>query len=120
MWGKQTLQVLDNFSRVPEAKLRMLEHRNHVRGGPIRGRSGVLEGHRLFQQIGEAVKGLARGLGLTCIQAPGEAEAMCAALELAGLVDGCVSKDGDTLLFGAQTVYKELHLQTRCPHQVTA
>ena len=36
-------------------------------------------------------------------------------MQVEGLVDGCVSPDGDALVFGARTVYKELHLQTASP-----
>ena len=48
------------------------------------------------------------------VQAPGEGEAMAAALSAAGLVDGVQSRDADALLFGAPTVYKRLHLLVRC------
>ena len=45
------------------------------------------------------------------IQSPGEGEAMCAALNKAGIVDACATFDGDVLLFGAHTVYHTLKLQ---------
>ena len=48
------------------------------------------------------------------VQAPGEGEAMCAALNAAGLVDACATFDGDVLLFGAHTVYHTLKLQVIC------
>ena len=38
--------------------------------------------------------------------APGEAEAECAALQRAGVVDAVLSEDGDTLMFGATTVIR--------------
>lgn len=47
------------------------------------------------------------------MRAPGEAEATAAALNLAGNVDAVASRDGDTLLFGAQTVLKEARLYVR-------
>ena len=47
--------------------------------------------------------------------APGEAEATCAALNRAGCVDGCASSDSDTLLYGAEAVYRTLKLQVGCP-----
>lgn len=46
--------------------------------------------------------------GLWVVQAPGEAEAMCAALNRAGRVDACVTKDSDALLFGAQTLFQTI------------
>ena len=49
------------------------------------------------------------------VQAPGEAEATCGALNAAGLVDGVATVDGDALLFGASVVYKELGLSTSQP-----
>lgn len=47
------------------------------------------------------------------MQAPGEGEAMCAALNAAGLVHACATCDGDVLLFGAQTTFHTLKLQVR-------
>ncbi|GFH25169.1 uncharacterized protein HaLaN_23093, partial [Haematococcus lacustris] len=55
--------------------------------------------------------------GLPVVQAPGEAEAMCAALNAAGLVDAVQTKDVDALLFGATTVYRNLHLQVTSQSQ---
>ncbi len=46
--------------------------------------------------------------GLRVVQAPGEAEAVCAALDRAGHVDACVTKDSDALLFGAQTLFQTI------------
>ena len=42
------------------------------------------------------------------IQAPGEAEATCAALNRGGYVDACATIDSDVLLFGAETAFHTL------------
>lgn len=44
--------------------------------------------------------------GLPYIIAPTEAEAQCAWLEQAGLVDGVITDDNDAFLFGGQRVYR--------------
>jgi DNA excision repair protein ERCC-5 len=44
--------------------------------------------------------------GLPYIIAPSEAEAQCAWLDAAGLVDGVVTDDNDVFLFGGRHVYR--------------
>ncbi|KAK1267812.1 DNA repair protein UVH3 [Acorus gramineus] len=46
--------------------------------------------------------------GLPYIIAPMEAEAQCAYMELANLVDGVVTDDSDVFLFGARSVFKNI------------
>ncbi|KAK7099265.1 uncharacterized protein [Littorina saxatilis] len=55
-------------------------------------------------------------LGVPYLQARGEAETLCAALNAAGVVDACVSDDGDCFLYDARVVYKNLTLDTKDPH----
>ncbi|KAL6459703.1 hypothetical protein MHYP_G00314620 [Metynnis hypsauchen] len=54
-------------------------------------------------------------LGVPWIAAAGEAEAMCAFLDAQGLVDGCITSDGDAFLYGAQTVYRNFNMSTKDP-----
>ncbi|XP_076450153.1 uncharacterized protein LOC143286465 [Babylonia areolata] len=55
-------------------------------------------------------------LGVPYIQSQGEAEATCAALNAAGVVDACVSDDGDCFLYGAKVVYRNLTIDAKDPH----
>jgi len=54
------------------------------------------------------VQYLLEAFGVPYIIAPMEAEAQCAYLEMCGAVDGVVTDDSDTFLFGARHVYKNL------------
>jgi flap endonuclease-1 len=49
-------------------------------------------------------------LGLPYIQSPGEADVVCAWLAKNKYVDGVITDDFDTLLFGAPVIYKQLLL----------
>ena len=52
-------------------------------------------------------------LGVPWVTAAGEAEAMCAYLDSKGLVDGCITNDGDAFLYGARTVYRNFNLNSK-------
>uniref|UniRef100_A0A8C2B1W4 Uncharacterized protein n=1 Tax=Cyprinus carpio TaxID=7962 RepID=A0A8C2B1W4_CYPCA len=54
-------------------------------------------------------------LGVPWVTAAGEAEAMCAYLDSQGVVDGCITNDGDAFLYGAQTVYRNFNMTTKDP-----
>ncbi|XP_023202956.1 flap endonuclease GEN homolog 1 isoform X2 [Xiphophorus maculatus] len=54
-------------------------------------------------------------LGVPWVTAAGEAEAMCAYLDSAGLVDGCITNDGDAFLYGARTVYRNFNMNSKDP-----
>ncbi|KJE90924.1 hypothetical protein CAOG_009506 [Capsaspora owczarzaki ATCC 30864] len=49
---------------------------------------------------------LLRLFGMPYLTAPMEAEAQCAALDLAGITDGTITEDSDVFLFGARRVYR--------------
>ena len=91
----------------------------------LEGRStaGVSSGHInltgergvAFKAMNKAIAALWEALGLPAVQAPGEAEAMCAALQLVGLVQACATKDSDALVLGATKVFHTITLAVRLP-----
>jgi hypothetical protein len=54
------------------------------------------------------LKELLRIFGVPYVDAPSEAEAQCAYLEQLGLVDGTITEDSDTLLFGSRLIIRGL------------
>jgi hypothetical protein len=72
-------------------------------------------GWKLLLSTARALPAAGWPQGVPCVQAAGEGEAMCAALNLCGWAHACHSLDVDVLLFGALTVYKQMHLQVRAP-----
>lgn len=55
---------------------------------------------------------LLNALGVVSIESQGEAEAACAGLNWQGAVDGCITVDGDSFLYGAKTVFRHLSTDT--------
>ncbi|KAK9818436.1 hypothetical protein WJX72_012549 [[Myrmecia] bisecta] len=97
--------------RTPPEKLERLQQRFRAANGCAGGGGGSSQ----FIRLGRSVGKLLESMGLPVVYAPGEAEASCAALNRHGYVDGCATADGDVLVFGAQTVYHTLKLQTAEP-----
>lgn len=64
------------------------------------------ETNRSDNQTVNECKKLLNCLGLPWIVSSGEAEALCAKLNESGVVDGCITDDGDAFLYGADTVYR--------------
>ncbi|RYP38846.1 hypothetical protein DL767_002408 [Monosporascus sp. MG133] len=52
-------------------------------------------------------------LGIPWYVAPGEAEAECARLEEAGIVDAVLTKDGDAFVFGSNTILQRLDAENK-------
>eukprot|EP00057_Strongylocentrotus_purpuratus_P015189 XP_011669663.1 PREDICTED: uncharacterized protein LOC100889325 [Strongylocentrotus purpuratus] len=94
--GVKLVFVIDGTP--PELKWEEIARRNEVRLG---GGGGGARCQELLELM-----------GVPCIQSKGEAEAMCAALNSAGIVDGCMTEDGDAFLYGARIVYRNLNMAT--------
>jgi len=57
-------------------------------------------------------------MGVTVVQAKAEGEALCALLNMRGIVDGVISNDGDCLVFGAKVVYTRFSIENLDNSQV--
>ena len=49
-----------------------------------------------------------------------EAEAQCAQLEIAGLIEGSITDDGDVFLFGGRNVFKNMFNPNKYAEQYLA
>uniref|UniRef100_A0A8C5ID34 Flap endonuclease GEN homolog 1 n=1 Tax=Junco hyemalis TaxID=40217 RepID=A0A8C5ID34_JUNHY len=100
----------------PRLKADTMSKRNEMRYGPSKKAGAVRTGRSLFTAMLKECLELLECLGVPWVQAAGEAEAMCAYLNAKGLVDGCITNDGDVFLYGAQTVYRNFAMNAKDPH----
>ena len=95
--GVQPIFVLDGVA--PDLKLKTIASRLGV--------GSVKSGARTFlRRQFEPCCQLLESMGVTWCQASNEAEKLCAALQAAGYVDAVLSADGDSICFGATSLYR--------------
>ena len=58
----------------------------------------------------EEIQELLTAFGIPWVSSPADAEAQCAFLCSAGLVDGVISDDSDTLIYGSPIVFRHLYM----------
>lgn len=117
MSGVNPVFVLEGVA--PKLKHDVIAKRNEIqfRGAQPRNRKeptngGTLsqkkpsKGRSQFNYVMKQCEELIKSMGLRCVQAPGEAEAFCAHLNAANLVDGIISQDSDCFAYGARRVYR--------------
>ncbi|NXP36865.1 GEN endonuclease, partial [Leiothrix lutea] len=100
----------------PRLKADTMSKRNEMRYGPSKKSGALRTGRSLFKAMLKECLELLECLGVPWVQAAGEAEAMCAYLNAKGLVDGCITNDGDAFLYGAETVYRNFAMNAKDPH----
>ncbi|KAK8058216.1 hypothetical protein PG994_008664 [Apiospora phragmitis] len=107
--GDQPVFVYDGRERAPlkrGARTNAVAPRRGGRGGSSGRTTDDERREQNLHYIIELSQEMLRWLGLPCIVASGEAEAECARLEMAAVVDAVITGDGDAFLFGARTVLK--------------
>ncbi|XP_055642115.1 flap endonuclease GEN-like [Toxorhynchites rutilus septentrionalis] len=70
------------------------------------GKAATEQKRNRFHHVLKQCEELLSTMGLTCVQAPGEAEALCAYLNSDNLVYGVVSQDSDCFAYGAVRVFR--------------
>ena len=109
--GLDILPVVVLDGAPPDLKKATVAARNQQvwgggRAGPGQLQSPKRQQRRQFSGVLRDCERLLASLGVPCVTAPGEAEAYCAALNRAGLVDAVVSDDSDCFCYGARTVLR--------------
>ncbi|XP_035276896.1 flap endonuclease GEN homolog 1 isoform X1 [Anguilla anguilla] len=101
----------------PKMKAETMCKRNQLRFGPSKKTASKKPrtGRSYFKAVLKECAEMLDCLGIPWVSAAGEAEAMCAYLDSLGLVDGCITNDGDSFLYGAQTVYRNFNMSTKDP-----
>ena len=121
-YGIKIVGVIDG--KPPEIKMNTLSDRRKVKEKALKRLAikniSEIEKNKLkkrtfsitYTQIKE-MKYLLDLMGTPYLVAPGEAEAQCAALNIAGICDGVVTEDGDALLFGCKKMLKDFSNKTK-------
>ncbi|XP_050964577.1 flap endonuclease GEN homolog 1 [Labeo rohita] len=101
----------------PRIKAETMSKRTEMRYGSAKTKPAAAKntGRGRFKAVLRECAEMLDCLGVPWVTAAGEAEAMCAYLDSQGVVDGCITNDGDAFLYGAQTVYRNFNMNTKDP-----
>uniref|UniRef100_A0A3B4ZAP5 GEN1 Holliday junction 5' flap endonuclease n=1 Tax=Stegastes partitus TaxID=144197 RepID=A0A3B4ZAP5_9TELE len=99
----------------PKLKAETMSKRTQTRYGGFKKASAPKTSRGRFNAVLRECSEMLDYLGVPWVTAAGEAEAMCAYLDSRGLVDGCITNDGDAFLYGARTVYRNFNLNSKDP-----
>jgi len=99
----------------PDLKQETMKRRAMVQYGVKTKTRGKMGRSRFQRTVDECTKMLDL-IGLPHVQAHGEAEAMCAALNKHRLADGCLTNDGDFFLYGGETIYRDFGINPKDQH----
>ncbi|KAI2665669.1 hypothetical protein H4Q32_022021 [Labeo rohita] len=99
----------------PRIKAETMSKRTEMRYGSAKTKPAAAKntGRGRFKAVLRECAEMLDCLGVPWVTAAGEAEAMCAYLDSQGVVDGCITNDGDAFLYGAQTVYRNFNMNTK-------
>lgn len=108
---KRSGENIDNFSwleTIDTANTYMEDYTVAPQEGNASNRLLDITAGGVTDEMRTEVMQLLRLFGIPYVVAPAEAEAQCVELERLGLVDGIVTEDSDTFVFGGQVVYKNI------------
>ncbi|TKS76111.1 Flap endonuclease GEN -like protein 1 [Collichthys lucidus] len=99
----------------PKLKAETMSKRTEARYGGFKKAAATNTSRGRFKAVLRECADMLDYLGVPWVTAAGEAEAMCAYLDSQGLVDGCITNDGDAFLYGARTVYRNFNMNSKDP-----
>ncbi|KAE8286808.1 Flap endonuclease GEN-like protein 1 [Larimichthys crocea] len=99
----------------PKLKAETMSKRTEARYGGFKKAAAANTSRGRFKAVLRECADMLDYLGVPWVTAAGEAEAMCAYLDSQGLVDGCITNDGDAFLYGARTVYRNFNMNSKDP-----
>ncbi|XP_018564614.1 flap endonuclease GEN [Anoplophora glabripennis] len=102
--------------KAPELKYQTIAARNDIQFKGAKPKTGGVKTGKdrtRFHFVLKQCEEMLNYMGLVCIKGKGEAESLCAYLNVEGLVDGIISQDSDCFAYGAKVVYRNFSISTQ-------
>ncbi|KAK5638042.1 hypothetical protein RI129_012337 [Pyrocoelia pectoralis] len=106
--------------KAPKLKYDTMAARNAIQFKGAKPRSGSSEpkskDRSRFISVLNRCEEMLRYMGIVCVKGNGEAESMCAYLNMRGIVDGCVTQDSDCFAYGGKVIYRNFSISQQGAH----